>query len=356
MQSHNLFFGKSYVFEEDAKLTSKNKTQQDLLLKILSRSNHKIEPSSIVDILGNENLDQYKIESKNGLLYTLKISLDEDCEVLKSESEFLKNNKSVFIPNYYDSNTIKIGMPIVYLLSSYENGFNIDDLGVAYILKNNESFFYTLNHFSNLKTERSFDEYCDLIFCSFSTKNSSDFLKSNISNFHNFDVINDIFKTLEQSARSCDIDFSDTNQICHGLLTKDDIVSRNSLFKLKNFGYCFVGDPIFDLCFLSLSCGYNEHKSALLFKKYCEFVEIDFLENLNKYNSIFNCACCIFFSKMLFEFLIEECIFSTSRPNKLLESSMKLSSTFNFLKRTSIPEQQKKLIQKIITRPIIEKT
>lgn len=353
MNPSQLFSGRAYVFNSERKLSPKD-SHYDLVCKVLSQSLLKLKPDTIIDVGGNENFDEFKITSED-LMYTLKLSLDEDCEILKSEIDFLKSNKSPIIPTYYDSGVARIGMPIMFLLSSYENGFSIDDFGISSVVSNCDSFLYTLKRFNSLKSSNTFDDYLDKIFTWFSTKESSQFLEKSISSFHNMDEINNVFKLLEQEAKNLSSSIKIDKDCCHGNLCKENLVTKYGLYKTKNTSFTFMGDALFDLSFFCVSSGFSLNMSLFFLKKYCELNSLDFAKekpNFDLYNKV---SCCVFYSKIFFEFLVEESIFVTSRPEKLVESSIKISSSFARIKSLSCGSEISKTIQKIITRPITQK-
>ena len=204
MNQYELFAGKAYSFALNKEI--KEGPNYDLIVKILSDFDESLKPVSIVDSGSNESYDEYLITSEESL-FTLKVSLDKDCQVLKNEINFLKENKSLITPKYYSSGLIKSNFSVLFLLTSFEKGLDIDDLGVSYIDSNIKSLLFSLYAFNKLKTSITPEEYFNYFFDNFSVKNGSDFLIENISNNHNIEDIYYVFDQIKDEILS--------NSLCH---------------------------------------------------------------------------------------------------------------------------------------------
>jgi len=354
MNASQLFTGRAYAFDmrEDVDETD---VSHEIIEDILSKSKVNIEIDSISKLEGTENFDNYRIVSGDRL-YSVKISLDEDCEVLKNEINFLKNNKSALIPFYLDSGLIKIGTNILFLISSHDEGYDIRGEGVMSVIDNSESFFYTLYHFSNLKSKTSCRDYLKSILNEKDIEKYSKVLASNISSNHELKKINKIFSFFHDEVfLDYKEDILEGARACHGSLTCDNIITKNGLYKYKNFGYSFSGNPIFDVCFFAVNSGLLKRDSLLFFKKYCDYNELDLSNYKKEYDYCMKVCSAIYFSKLFFDYLIEEAVFETRRPHKLLSLSVDYSKSYHNLSRLSSCEDIKNTLSTIITRPITDK-
>lgn len=353
MNASQLFSGRAYAFDAE-KIVEKNEAAHEIVDEVISKSNKDIKIDTLIELIGNENFDYYKVVSGD-FLYSVKISLDDDCFVLKNESEFLKNNKSPLIPYIFDSGKIRIGNDILFLLCSYDKGYEITDEGIKSVIENHESFFYTLYHFGNLKSRMSCLEYLEVFLNKTKIEEHSKILTESISSVHEIEKIKKVFSLLyDEVFLNYDKTILEGEKACHGQLDIDNIVTRRGLYKYKNLGFNFCGNPIFDVCFFIVSSGFNKRTSLLFFKKYCEYNEIDLSLFRPQYEYCMKITSCLFFSKLFFDYLIEETIFETRRPNVLLSLSVNFSKCYHNLSRISCGDEIKYLLSEIITRPITD--
>lgn len=354
MNASQLFSGRAYSFGLDKDIP-KGEASYRFVTQVLSKSNLDIDVEHITQVECNENFDVYKV-SAGGLLYCVKISLDKDCQHIKNEIDFYKNNPdSEITPQYLDSGHIKIGTDLIFLICSFDNGFSIEDDGLLSVIDNNESFFYTLYCFSELKTDFSFSEYLSLYNRDTKLKEASEILSQNVAQNYELQAIQDVFDLLTEEALKTSEKLNKKDlKCCHGYLGIKSIVTRDGLYKLKDFNYSFMGNKFFDLCFFCVFSGLSKNNSLILFEKYCDFNDLDLIENKNDYNSCMNICSCLFFSRILFDYLIEETIFETRRPERLFSICLDFSKSFHNLKRLKCQDLVSETLKLIITRPILE--
>ena len=352
MNPYKLFSGKAFTIPMDKEL--KDGPNYDLILKILSHFDEAIEAEKITYIGSNESFDEYLISTKDKL-YNLKLSLDESSPVLSREIRFLKENESIVISKFYTSGKIKVGVPVLYLLASHEDGLSVDDFGLSYIDDNLYPFLCCSSGFNKLKTETTAEEYLEFLFKNFSIKNSSDFLIENISNNYDIADIKKAFDSIESEIReSCNLDILSGDSTCHGFFSKRNIISRNSFFKFKNPSFSFRGNKLYDFSFLLVSLGVYGRDYAYALKKYCDLFHIDYKENKINFDHCTKIASGVFFYKLFFDFLIEESLFLNSRPEKTLSLISDYSNSSNHLKRLSCYDEVSAIIEKTITRQVSE--
>lgn len=350
MNSYKLFSGKAYTIPVDKEL--KEGPNYDLVLKIFSEFDKDLEIKNISDVGSNESFDEYLVTTEEKL-YDLKVSLDENCEALSSEINFLKENKSIVTARYYSSGKVKVGMPVLYLLSSFEDGLGIDDLGVSYIDQNTYPFLCCLAGFNKLETKRTAEEYFDFVFKNFCVKNGSDFLLDNISSNYNIEDINKAFDSIESEIRGgCDFGIVKGDATCHGFLSARNITSRDSFFKFKNPSFSFKGNKFYDFSFLMVSLGLYGRDYAYSVKKYCDLFQISFKDNKDEIDHCTKIASGVYFYKLFFDFLIEESLFLNSRPEKTLNLISDYTSSSYHLKRLSCYGEVSDIIDKTITRQV----
>ena len=354
MNASQLFSGRAYAFDTE-KIVNEDEAAYEIVKEVISKSKEDIKVDSLIELVGNENFDNYKIVSGD-LLYSLKISLDDECFVLKNESEFLKNNKSPLIPYLVDFGKIRIGNDILFLLSAYDEGYEIKDEGTSSVIENYKSFFYTLYHFGNLKSSMSCREYLEVFLNKTKIDEHSKILTESISSVHEIEKIKKVFSLLyDEVFSNYDEAILEGEKSCHGQLESENIVTRRGLYKYKNLGFNFSGNPIFDVCFFIVSSGFDKRTSLLFFKKYCDYNEIDLGSFRLQYEYCMKITSCLFFSKLFFDYLVEETIFETRRPHKLLSLSVDFSKSYHNLSNVSCGDDIKNLLSVIITRPITDK-
>lgn len=349
-----LFSGRAYSFGSDVEIP-KEEASYRFVEEVISKSSVDIEIDSISEIECNENFDTYKVCS-NGLLYCVKISLDKDCVHIKNEIEFYKdNNDSGIIPHHLDSGTIRIGSDLIFLILSHDNGHNIKDEGNLSIIENSDSFFYTMHHFSNLKTKSSLEDYILLYLRDTKIKDSSEVLSQNISSNYDIDSIQKIFDALRDEAFCLSKDFNiENNKCCHGVYNTDSIVTKEGLYKLKNFNYTFSGSMFFDLSFFCVSSGLTKTNCLVLFEKYCSYHDLNLIKNKSKFDNCIKISSCLFFSRILFDYLIEETIFETRRPERLFSLCLDFSKSFHNINNLKCKDFVSDPLKNIITRPVLD--
>ena len=348
MNQYKLFAGKAYSFALNKEI--KEGPNYDLIVKILSDLDGSLKPISIVDSGSNESYDEYLITSEESL-FTLKVSLDKNCQALKNEINFLKENKSLITPKYYSSGLIKSNFSVLFLLTSFEKGLDIDDLGVSYIDSNIKSLLFSLYAFNKLKTSITPEEYFNYFFDNFSVKNGSDFLIENISNNHNIEDIYYVFDQIkDEILSSYRPDIMSGNDTCHGFLSKRNVISRNSVFKFKNLNFTFKGNRLYDFSFLLVSLGLNGRDYSYAIKKYCDSFDLVFKETKPLIDHCTKIASGIYLYKLFFDFLIEESLFLNSRPEKVLSLISDFSNASLHLNRLSCCGSVSEIAETIISK------
>jgi len=353
MNASQLFSGRAYSFNSEVGI-EEDQAAFRFVSEVLSKSNLDINIEKLSEIEYNENFDAYKVES-GGYIYSVKISFDENCEHILNEINFYKNNSdSGLIPIYLDSGKIRIGSDIIFSICSFDNGSSIEEEGNLSIFENSDSFFYTIYHFANLKAEMSFGEYLKVYLRDTELDKCSEILKQSISVNHDLEVIKEAFELINKEVfEEFDKSLLGNNKCCHGTLCFDNIVTREGLYKLKNFNLSFVGSEFFDIAFLCVDSGFPKHMSLLLFERYCAFKGVDFIENKKEFSSCVKICSGLFFSRILFDYLIEETIFETRRPERLFAMCLKFSKSFHNLKHLNCAEIVGETLKKVITKPVI---
>lgn len=354
MESSQLFSGRAYAFELDNKTSREGDASFQVIEKICDFAGLKIKKEDIIDQNSNENFDEYIIESGDSL-YSLKLSFDEKCKPLLDEIAFLKNNESPLIARHIKSGLHRVGSQVLFLLSSYDNGFDISELGCLSVFENSESLFMALHHFKNFKSENTIKSYLDFIFSDFSIPNNSELLTVNVSKLHEIKIIENIFSVLKNEAFFiAESPFLNRGECCHGFLNQDGITTMFDLYKFKNLGFNFVGNSMFDLCFFIVSSGFSQNNKVLFAKEYFDFYNMDFRESIEEFDLCMKMATCVFLSKLFFDFLVEETIYNNVRPEKLLSISILFLNSYSHLQKLDCFNLIEGDLKRIINRPITE--
>mgnify|MGYP000076298791 CR=1 FL=1 len=77
------------------------------------------------------------------------------------------------------------------------------------------------------------------------------------------------------------------------------------------------------------------------------------MKNKKEFSSCVKICSGLFFSRILFDYLIEETIFETRRPERLFAMCLKFSKSFHNLKHLNCAEIVGETLKNVITRPVI---
>ncbi|NVM35102.1 MAG: hypothetical protein HWN81_05870 [Candidatus Lokiarchaeota archaeon] len=357
MNSSQLFSGRAFVTKETRCSLASHKYKK-LILDIIKDSKNSFFAFEVSYLDGNENYDCYILHgdqrSDIGSDICLKFSLDKNCKELIRESSFLKNNDSLFKNSYIASGVCEKAGNVRYLLSSIERSETIRESGRYIVLENISSFIFTLMAFSKTETERNFKEFSEDFFYENSISKSPKFLLDSIDQYFGLDEVKSIFNELKSFViENYDEKILEKNTVCHGSLSLDNVITRDNLFKFINCNNCFKGNKLIDIAFVCVNFGLHEEQSNYIINEYIEALALDKEETKKEFEYCLKIVTCIVYTRILYSYIIESCVFLSERRNLLLRVIDNFSSSFYWLEKFDLLSEYRDKIKEILIEPIL---
>lgn len=303
-----------YLFSLD-----RRDTENELLVENLLK---KIGFSSVEDVRfldSKMDFDCFKAVVDGELRY-FKYSFDADSSFFAHEFNILKQ-LAPFAPVAYKHGKTKYGESLQYIVTSFESADTVTEFGLSSILENNDSFLYTFNQLRSVSVDRTFSHYINDMFsrCDINQlpEHSIAAIKSH-SNMESLRSILDILKNeIEYLSRQS---FCKTSDFCHGSLNPDNILIKNNLFKFQHLQNGYMGNQLFDLCYLFINMGIPlEYQRQFAMDYKSLFPDFDQDKFTEEYNSCFNLMIRLFVYETIFHYLSEVYLYESSRPEKILQ-------------------------------------
>jgi hypothetical protein len=353
MNSHQLFAGRAYVFNETNDI-EEDSAEYLLIHQIVKKFKIPFLIEYAKNLDGNEDFDTYELKSQ-GKIYILKVSFDNKNPELINETFIFKNNDSLVLPSYVDSGEIVVGQPIRFLLTRKSNNLALEELGFSYPMTNIENYLSCFNTLCYSKCETKFEQYYSRLLDKINPEKWSEFVKKSVFSFYESKKIIPIYEALKLELESnIDHDFLHKNNLVNPRTTFENITTDGSFFQFSDCGDCFLSSDILGLCFFGLNFGLNKKARKKIIKKYCEGKNIKFKSIKEEYKSCMKVACCIFLFNSFYRFVIEETIFESSRPKNIVNMNLIMSNCLDSCSCLSCYEEIRLPIKNIFIRPIIE--
>lgn len=226
-----------FIFEDHFKLSVKFKSD-------------KLKNITLIDRNFLYDSFQFSYEDKT---YLIKIGDEEDNYLFKREFDCLKKiEESQLSPKPILNG---VGKDYSFIITTYEFGQSIKELGKPYLLEHLSTFASVLNTLHLNKEENSdLDLFLDLCFSqgSFEEILSEDLLNE-LRQVKNFKESQSILKELETVVKMQIKSFSDSNiSRCHMNLMESNILMRGPMIKFINFDKNFCLNPLWDLAMTSI--------------------------------------------------------------------------------------------------------
>lgn len=316
----------AFFFEFESSINDPESVLFLVAQEIFSKTNKDYKIKCINPILNGLDYDFFIIECESFVL-GLKISFDVENRFLINESEILSSNTSDLLPKYIDSGTLKIGDDIRYLLYEVDQCYDISDLGRNFVYENSRVLIGCLYLLDGCKSKINFSEYADLVFEQLNVDSFSEKSQHSIFLIQDQKKIKNIHLNLKKSLESLtNTDLLNENSFCCGNLDIYNLTSNGSLFKFTDVSCGFNGSRMLDVCFLCLNLCFNERDFNHLIKEYGLFYDLEYNQTKEDFRYCLNAACSVFLCKLLFEFLIEQCIYNSKRQDKVALILKKLDS------------------------------
>jgi len=349
----NLFQNKAYVIpmhmaEDDSEI--------ELVQTLLRSLDEPVFAENIEFISTTEDYDVFKYVYKN-LSYCIKISLDENCKKIINECKVLANINPLIRPQYIKDGVVKIGDPLRYMITSYENAESLNELGRSYFLDNFDSFCYTYSLMQDSKVSTiSYKDHLSDCFNMADLENTltEDALEG-IKNYTDFNLIKQIMMDMQnQLMLSYDNVFSEKKFICHGDLNMKNIISKNGLFKFINFENCYSSHCFLDLNEIIIELGIPENMELNLLERFCFNMQIEFnRDTIKLYKKSYEIVLIRKAIHLMMNYLKEVYLYSSHRVDKIVEISDKFSQSYDKYMSISHFQNNKDFILKTLTEPIL---
>ena len=353
MNAHQLFAGRAYVFNESSELLT-DSAEFILIEKLSQRFKIPFSLLSADALGGTEDFDIYKLNSL-GKTYLLKLSFDSSNSQMINESNILKNNESIVIQKHVDSGEVSIGQPLRFLLTELDYFNSLEDYGISFPISRIGSLLASFNTYESLKGGFSFQEYCSRLLDKIDPNKWSTFVRGSVFSFYEYKKIMTVYKSLLKELNSLMTeDFLNSDNLINPNIGPDNISSNGTVFRFLDCSDSFRSSSVLGLCFICINYGLKKKARKKLLKVYCGIERIDYKDIKEEFKKSMKVACCIFLFDSFYKFIIEECIFESSRPKKIISLNLTLSNCFDICSCLDCYEDIRLPIKEMFIRPIIE--
>lgn len=352
MALSNLFKNKAYVIPHHE---SDEEGEIELVKILLMSLQPPIIAQKIIFISETEDYDSYKY-TYDGLDYCIKISLDSDCLRISHESEILEKINPLIRAKYFKDGKVKVGDELRYIITSYENAANLEDLGRSHLIENFDSFCYSYSLMQESSPQSvSFKSHLVEYFNKTKLEGLTEDSLQSIKSYTDFNLINQIMEDMKnQLMTSYDEDFSKKSFLCHGSLNSNNIISKNKAFKFINFDQCFSSHCFLDLGELIIELGIPEEMEHELLSIFCANLKIELTKDTLKFYK--KCYEMVLVKKginLISSYLKEVYLYGSRRIDEIIKISDQFSQSYE--RYMSIPQFKNNeiFILKTITEPIL---
>jgi hypothetical protein len=353
MNAHQLFAGRAYVFNEFSELLT-DSAEFLLIEKLSQRFKIPFSLFSAETLGGTEDFDIYKLNSL-GKNYLLKISFDSSSAQMINESNILKNNESITIQKHVDSGEVSVGQPLRFILTELDDFGSLEDYGVSFPISRIGSLLASFNTYTSLKGGFSFQEYCSKLLDKIDPNKWSTFVRGSVFSFYEYKKIMSVYESLLKEMNSLRTeDFLNSDKLINPNIGPENISSNGTIFRFLDCSDSFRSSSILGLCFICINYGLKKKARKKLFKLYCDIEKIEYKDIKQELKKSMKVACCIFLFDSFYKFIIEECIFESSRPKKIIGLNLTLSNCFDICSCLDCYEDIRLPIKEMFIRPIIE--
>jgi hypothetical protein len=350
MDQSQIFLNRAFVFKNQ---NLNSDSQENLIKEIFIKQGTPINVQKTKFLYTTVDYDCYKVFCQDRF-YNLKLSLSPECPILTREASALKLLDSQIAPKLVSHGIIKIGDEMSFLISSHENSENVLDLGRGYLLDNFHEFVNTYELLfkkepPNLTLASSIGER----FKAADLKES--FLENSISalaEHSDIQSITELFKDIEKEISNLyNVSVLDKGHFCHGDLRLKNIITRNSYFKMVNWGHCFSGNVFLDLSKLMISIGTKGNDKTQLIRGFCERIGIEYI--IEDYNLCEKISLLLTMHQLIVDYLYEVYMFESVRRLEICHIINDFTQNFNNFCRFPFFNKKKDFLAQLITEPIV---
>ena len=328
---------------------------EDLALQIFNKINHcpvdKIETVAV-----GYDFDTFKIRNGTNTL-CFKYSMDTSAPFFAREAAILKQ-LAPFCPTLEKQGNIVFGEKMQYIITSFEHAESMAEFGVGSLFEYSDSFFYSFDNMTKVKSDRLFSDYLENFFDNYKIENIPEHSRESIgelSDLNRFSDILNILKSEIEHLHNKQRAINSPSQFCHGNLKPSNILVRGGLFKFIDFCDGFYGDRFFDWSYFLTYIGLTLEQQKQLVESYFSAKSETFDTNCStEYNLSYNLTLRLNIYRAIFHYLVEAYVYSNSRPQKLMENiSFFIRNEFALANIPTL-QKHKSFLYENVTNPILE--
>jgi hypothetical protein len=298
---------------------NRNDVENELLAQNLLK---KIGFSSVENVCfldSQMDFDCFKATIDGQLRY-FKYSFDGEASFFAHEFNILKQ-LAPFSPIAYKHGKAKYSECLQYIVTSFEIADTVTEFGISSILENNDSFFYSFNKLQSVLVDRNFSHHINDIFTRCNIDQLPEHSIAAIKDHSNIDNLRSILQILKNEIEYLSRQgFCKNSEFCHGRLCPDNILIKNNLFKFQHLQNGYMGNQLFDLCYLFINMGIPlEYQRQFVIDYKSLFPNFNQEQFVEEYNSCFNLILRLFVYETIFNYLCEVYLYENSRPAKILQ-------------------------------------
>ena len=303
-----------YLFSLDQKDSENELLAENLLKKI---GFPLVENVCFLD--SQMDFDCFKV-TIDGKLCCFKYSFDGESSFFAHEFNILKQ-LAPFAPVSHKHGKTKYGETLQYIITSFEAAETVMEFGLSSVLENSDSFLYSFDKLRSVSVDRNFSHHIKDMFARCDIDQLPEHSIAAIKDHSNIDKLRSILQILKNEIEYLSRQsFCKTSEFCHGNLHPNNILIKNNLFKFQHLQNGYMGNQLFDLCYLFINMGLPleyQKQFAMDYKSlFPNFKQEQFIE---EYNSCFNLILRLFVYETIFNYLCEVYLYENSRPAKILQ-------------------------------------
>jgi thiamine kinase-like enzyme len=283
--------------------------------------------------------------------FCFKYSLDTSYPFFSSESD-ASRQLFPFCPKVEKFGKVSFGQDIQFIISSFEEGENLGDFGIARIFEFEKSLSKSLKAMSKVKTERPFRTYINDFLSSYTKEFIPSYELEHLSKFHNINQIDFILNELKKQIIEISNllrTFNENLCFCHGSLKPSNILIHNDMFKFTDLHRGFLGSQFFDITYLLTYIGLSKDQQKEFISNIYKNQGRNFnLKDFLEYETNYDLCLRIHAYKNLLQSLVE--IFSSEERQlrKVWDSLNFFTINEKFLRQDPILEKTSALFQKLV--------
>ena len=222
-------------------------------------------------------------------------------------------------------------------------------------MENPESFMFSFLAFSKTKCDRSFKQYIDDFFEERETSDFPEAFLESLESNYNIKDVKKIFNYFQSEVDSIyDASFMESESVCHGNLSIDNVLFRSGRIKFINCDNSFKGNKLLDLSLFTISAGLTRDQTNFFVDHYIRALKLDADEVKNQFQHCLKICVLIHCASLIHSYIIESLLFLGRNKSRTLNLIDQFSRSFHFLDEFDIIPEYKSLIKNMFIEPILQ--